>query len=86
MRKCGNTSRCTRVKQHKGTHEFKKKTRETHRGPGRMWLRSVGWRSTLLLRYSEHTLLAPGPGRENPGESNNTPQASVEAKPSGEAG
>ena len=51
-----------------------------------MWLRTVGWRSTLLLRYSEHTLLAPRSGRENPGESNGTPQASGKVKPSGEAG
>jgi len=72
--------------EQKGTHEFKKGNSGDSQ---RAWkdgalddLRG----STLPLRYSDHTLPAPRSGRENPGESNDTPQASVEVKPSGEAG
>ena len=49
----GNTRKGTSINSMKGTHEFKRKTRETHKGSGRMRLWTVGWRSTLPLRYSE---------------------------------
>ena len=76
-----------KYEKYKGTHEFiKRKLERLTRGPGRMWLWMIDWGSTLPLRYSDHTLPAPRSGRENPGESNDTPQASVEGKPSGEAG
>ena len=35
---------------------YKRKTREAHRGPGRMRLWTVCWRSTLPLRHSDQQL------------------------------
>ena len=76
--------RCTRVNSIKGTHEFTtRKTREAHRGPGRMELWTVCWRSTPPLRHSDQQQggstrsNAPKPGHEDPGESDETPQASM---------
>ena len=43
--------------QYKGTHEFTKGKLERHtRGPGRIELRTVSWRSTLPLRHSDQQL------------------------------
>jgi len=62
-----------------------RETREAHRGPRRMELWTVCWRSTLPLRTlisnrGIHTLQAPKPGHEDPGESDETPQASGNTK------
>ena len=35
---------------------YKRKTREAHRGPGRIELQMVYWRSTLQLRHSDQQL------------------------------
>ena len=59
-----------------------RKTLEPNKGPRRMELWTVCWGSTLPLRHSDqqrgkiHTLQAPRPGHEDPGESDETPQAS----------
>ena len=86
MRKCGNTSRCTRVKQHKGTHEFKKENSRDSQGAWKDEALDDLRGSTLPLRYSEHTLLAPWPGHENPGESVKLPRRAVIWMPGGEPG
>ena len=51
MRKCGNTSRCTRVKQYKGTHEFKKENSRDSQG---------AWKDVALDgRLEIHATAAP---------------------------
>ena len=76
-----------KYEQYTGTHEFTKGKLERHTGgPGRIELWAVCWRFMLQLRHSDqqlgeiHTLQAPKPGHEDPGESDETPQASGDTK------
>ena len=83
---------CTRVNSINGAHEFTKGKLERHTGglEGCGSEQSAGdprYRCATLTSNRENPhapssnmFQAPGPGHEDPGESNDTPQASGEAK------
>ena len=52
-RKCENTQRYTSMNSTKGAHNYRKKTQETSKGPGRIEPQTVCRWSTLPLRHSD---------------------------------